>query len=107
MGNDVNENRFEYLKLPNIFSKVSRAPVVDFERGGRSSKYNSFINKKKVYLEYRPNFDYVLPNSKLLIPEFKKTTERKNQVKRPYTLNESSFNPDSVEENSALGRKYI
>ena len=102
----LNEKRFEFLPLPQISTKVKRAPNISLKYGGRTN-YNSVFASERSGLEYKPKYSLVFPKDDLMIPNFKKTVPRKLNTHITYTLNETSLTYDeyNMEDYSPTGRK--
>ena len=102
----LNEKRFEFLPLPQISTKVKRAPNISLKYGGRTN-YNSVFASERSGLEYKPKYSLVFPKDDLMIPNFKKTVPRKLNTHITYTLNETSLTYDeyNMEDYSPQGRK--
>ena len=104
MQHNVHEKRFEYLKMPRIFSKTKKIRNILFK--GKPQEESVFSNKKTC-LEYNPNYNLLLPNTSINVPDFKRNLSRLPNYKASYTLNESTYEVDKYYNNSSIFKKLI
>ncbi len=103
----MNEKRFEYIELPQIYTKVRRPKNISLKYGGRSD-HDSVFASERSGLEYKPKYNLVFPKDDLMIPNFKKTVSRKPNPQITYTLNETSLTYDefNTDDFSPTRRKF-
>jgi len=87
---DPHERRFETIPDTFYSTRLSRPSDMLFRKNYGREDFEH-LNKKHSCPDYNKNYDAILKNTILMVPELKKTTPRLNKDKLSYCVNENFF----------------